>query len=59
VHTNRQDPQMAREGSLRLFYEAHNPLHNQTVVLAGVIRRDLSRAGPTASAALNQEGYRP
>jgi hypothetical protein len=50
---------MAREGSLRLFYEAHNPLHNQTVVLAGVIRRDLSRAGPTASAALNQEGYRP
>jgi len=33
---------MAREGSLRLFCEAHNPLHNQT-----------------ASAPLNQEGYRP
>jgi len=26
---------MAREGSLRLFYEAHNPLHNQTASAYG------------------------
>jgi uncharacterized protein YeaO (DUF488 family) len=35
----------AREGTLTLVYSAHDPEHNDAVVLAEVLRRGLPRAG--------------